>query len=50
MLQGLRGRVGPGDVLFSLDVGYGSVKRMLAVVAQQTGADHVELAVRLPLR
>jgi hypothetical protein len=50
VIQSLRGRVGPGDVLFSLDIGYGSVKRMLAVAAQQAGATHVELAVRLPLR
>ncbi|KAL4426688.1 hypothetical protein ABPG77_004744 [Micractinium sp. CCAP 211/92] len=49
VIQSLRGRVGPGDALFSLDIGYGSVKKMLGVVAEQTGAEHVELAVRLPL-
>ncbi|KAL4425559.1 hypothetical protein ABPG75_009575 [Micractinium tetrahymenae] len=49
VIQSLRGRVDPGDALFSLDIGYGSVKKMLAVVAEQTGAEHVELAVQLPL-
>ena len=97
MIQSLRGRVGPGDALFSLDIGYGSVKKMLQarrctvqctglsaldmracaaahaltvclwtgaaatqrnnaafvprqVVAQQTGAQHVEMAVQWPVR
>ena len=97
VIQSLRGRVGPGDALFSLDIGYGSVKKMLQarrctvqctglsaldmracaaahaltvclwtgaaatqrnnaafvprqVVAQQTGAQHVEMAVQWPVR
>jgi hypothetical protein len=36
VIQSLRGRVGPGDALFSLDIGYGSVKKMLQV----GGNDH----------
>lgn len=50
VVQSWRGRLGPGDALFSLDIGYGSVKKMLAVLAEQTGAEHVEMAVQLPLR
>ena len=50
VIQSMRGRVGPGETLFSLDVGYGSVKKMLAVVAEQTGAQHVQHTVQLPLR
>ncbi|PRW58839.1 L-cysteine desulfhydrase 1 isoform X2 [Chlorella sorokiniana] len=49
VVQSWRGRLGPDDALFSLDIGYGSVKKMLAVVAEQTGAQHVEMAVQLPL-
>ncbi|EFN57782.1 hypothetical protein CHLNCDRAFT_21267, partial [Chlorella variabilis] len=49
LLLVMRGRVGPGETLFSLDVGYGSVKKMLAVVAEQTGAQHVQHTVQLPL-
>ncbi len=50
MVQSWRGRLRPGDAIFSLDIGYGSVKKMLAAVAEQTGAQHVEMAVKLPLR
>ncbi|KAL4860004.1 putative L-cysteine desulfhydrase 1 [Chlorella vulgaris] len=49
VIQSLRGRIGPGDVLFHLDVGYGSVKKMLQVVAGQTGAQVVQHTVQLPL-
>lgn len=50
VVQSWRGRLGPGDALFSLDIGYGSVKKMLALVAEQSGAQHVEMPVQLPLR
>lgn len=47
VIASLRGRLRPGDTLFSLDVGYGSVKKMLAEAAAAAGARHVELAVQL---
>lgn len=50
VVQSWRGRLRPGDAILSLDIGYGSVKKMLAAVAEQTGAQHVELAVQLPVR
>ena len=31
----------PGDVVYSLDVGYGSTKKIIAAVAEATGARHV---------
>jgi hypothetical protein len=42
--------LGPGDVLFSLNIGYGSVKKMLARAAADSGAAHVEMEVTFPLR
>lgn len=47
MIQSLKGRVGRGDALFSLDIGYGSVKKMLGVVAEATGAMHIQHTVQL---
>ena len=47
MIASVRERLRPGDSLFSLDIGYGSVKKLLAVAAAAAGARHVELAVRL---
>lgn len=43
-------RLGPGDVLFSLNIGYGSVKKMLARAAADSRATHVEMEVTFPLR
>lgn len=39
----------PGDGLFSLSIGYGSVKTMLRAAAERSGARHTELTVRFPL-
>ncbi len=39
----------PADAVFSLNVGYGSVKTMLKLAAARSGADVVEAALRFPL-
>lgn len=39
----------PGDVIFCLDVGYGSVKKMLSAAAERSGARLVVGAVPFPL-
>jgi selenocysteine lyase/cysteine desulfurase len=40
----------PGDTVYSLNIGYGSVKKMLARACEQTGARHVEGEVVFPTR
>jgi isopenicillin-N epimerase len=39
----------PGDVVYSLSVGYGSVKKMLKLAAGAAGASWLEVDVRFPL-
>lgn len=43
VLASFRRRLGPGDAVFSLDVGYGSVKKMIHVLAEETGAQAVQV-------
>lgn len=45
VLASFRRRLGPGDAVFSLDVGYGSVKKMIQVLAEETGAQAVQVGV-----
>jgi isopenicillin-N epimerase len=37
------------DVIFSLDIGYGSVKKMLQDLSQSTGAQYIQLTVQFPI-
>lgn len=39
----------PTDVIFSLDIGYGSVKKMLQDLSQSTGAKHIQHTVQFPI-
>ena len=39
----------PGDVVYSLSVGYGSVKKMLKLAASEAGAHWLEVDVRFPV-
>jgi len=39
----------PGDAVYSLNVGYGSVKKMLQLAAGRSGAELVEAQLRFPL-
>ncbi|KAF8066328.1 CPK24 [Scenedesmus sp. PABB004] len=41
-------RLGAGDTVFSLDLGYGSVKKMIAAACEAAGARHVEGRVPFP--
>lgn len=41
--------LGPTDVVFALDIGYGSVKKMLTLACSATGATLIVARVRFPL-
>ncbi|GAB4816736.1 hypothetical protein N2152v2_003782 [Parachlorella kessleri] len=49
VISSFSSRLGPKDAIFSLDVGYGSVKKMLQVLADVTGAQVVQAELRFPL-
>ncbi|EGD74857.1 isopenicillin N-epimerase [Salpingoeca rosetta] len=49
VLQSMARRFTPRDSILTLDIAYGSVKKMVDHVAQRTGATHVSLRVPLPL-
>ena len=43
-------KLAPGDAVYSLNIGYGSVKKMLARACEEAGARHVEGQVVFPTR
>eukprot|EP01147_Barroeca_monosierra_P008703 gene8703-1092_t len=49
ILHSLGKTLQPGDTILSLDVAYGSVKKMIRQVCEKTAATSVELPVRFPL-